>query len=205
MRLRPVLLLMPLLALLGLAVPAAAQPADPSFNLLNRSGQTINEIYVSPVQEPYWGRDLLAADVLPHGRVFPVRLSPTAGCRQDVRVVYADGRAEERRNIDTCAVTQLVFGSAPVPREAAPQQGNPSFNLVNHGRMPMREVYVSSARETTWGQDRLGADILPPGRWVGVQLPLNDCVNDVRVVWMDGRSEERRQIDTCGLVNLVFQ
>jgi hypothetical protein len=38
-----------------------------------------------------------------------------------------------------------------------------------------------------------------------VRLPLNDCVNDVRVVWADGRREDRRQVDTCRLVNLVFQ
>ena len=37
------------------ALPALAQ-GDPSFNLANRSGQAINEIYVSPVSEPNWGR-----------------------------------------------------------------------------------------------------------------------------------------------------
>ena len=42
------------------ALPAVAQ-GDPSFSLLNRSGQAINEIYVSPVSEPNWGRDLLGS------------------------------------------------------------------------------------------------------------------------------------------------
>jgi hypothetical protein len=188
-----------LLSLLALAGPALAQ-GDPSFNLVNRSGQPINEIYVSPVTEQFWGRDLLGADVLPDGRAFPVRIAPAAGCRHDVRVVYADGRAEQRRDQNTCAIAEMVFGAA-----AAPQAANPSFNLVNYGRAPIREVYVSSARESNWGQDRLGANVLPPGRHLEVRLPVDDCVNDVRVVWMDGRREDRRQVDTCRLVNLVFQ
>lgn len=204
MRCRILFLLLPWLAL---AAPARAQ-GDPSFHLVNRSGQVINEIYVSPVRETNWGRDLLGTDVLPNGRAFPVRIAPAAGCRQDVRVVYADGRPEERRNQDTCAITEMVFGTAAPPQAGtAPPgaAGNPSFNLVNRGGGPIREIYVSSAREAHWGEDRLGADILPPGRHLEVRLPLNDCVNDVRVVWMDGRREDRRAIDTCRLVNLVFQ
>lgn len=201
-----------LLLLLALALPGAQALAqgDPSFHLVNRSGQTINEIYVSSVAEQFWGRDLLGADVLPDGRVFPVRIPPSAGCRQDVRVVYADGRAEQRRDVDTCRIAEMVFGAGPPPRAGSPGAGlaaaaNPSFNLVNHGRAPIREIYVSSTRETHWGEDRLGADILPPGRHLEVRLPLNDCVNDVRVVWMDGRREDRRQQDTCRIVNMVFQ
>lgn len=210
--LRRVLLVLGLLA----AAPALAQSTDPSFNLVNRSGQAINEVYVSSVREPNWGRDLLGTNVLPNGRSFPVRLAPSVGCRQDVRVVYADGRPEERRNIDTCAITELVFGAAaaapaqpqpqpqPQPRAGTPgPSGNPSFNLVNQGQQAMREVYVSSIRQQDWGQQRL-TQPLQPGAYLPVSLPMDDCVNDVRVVWADGRSEERRRIDTCQTVNLVF-
>lgn len=215
MRLRLFLLLLPLL---GIALPALAQ-TDPSFMLVNRSGQAITEIYVSPVTDRNWGHNRLAGDQLVDGRAFPVRIPPAAGCRQDIRVVYADGRPEERRGIDTCPIEQVVFGttSAPPTTRGLPQgggnvgagataaAGNPSFNLVNQGRQPIREVYVSSARDTHWGEDRLGADTLAPGRWLAVRLPLNDCMNDIRVVWQDGRREDRRQVDTCRVVNLVFQ
>lgn len=199
-----------------LAPGGAAAQGDPSFNLVNRSGQAINEIYVSPVSQTNWGRDLLGNDVLPNGRSFPVRIAPAAGCQQDVRVVYADGRPEERRNLDTCAITELVFGAATrAPQAAAPPQGtqqpappgaaaNPSFNLVNHGRQAMREIYVSSVRETNWGQQRLQRP-MQPGAHLAVRLPEGDCMNDVRVVWADGRAEERRQVDTCRVVNIVFQ
>ncbi|WP_439594611.1 hypothetical protein [Falsiroseomonas sp.] len=198
-----------LLLLAGLILPFAA-PAqaqgDPSFNLVNRSGQTIREIYVSPSEDRYWGHDLLQSQVLPDGGSFPLRIAPSAGCLQDVRVVYADGRPEERRRQDTCRMSQMVFGAgagaSPAPSAS---QANPSFNLVNHGNAVIREVYVSSVREDNWGEDRLGDQVLPPGRHLAVRLPAGDCLNDVRIVWMDGRNEERRRLDTCQMINLVFR
>ena len=210
MRLRLLLLLFA--GLLAAPTTARAQSIDPSFNLMNRSGQVINEIYVSGARDQFWGPDLLGAETLANGRVFPVRLAPAAGCQQDVRVVYADGRNEERRNQNTCAIADMQFGSAAPPAGASPgpapapgATANPSFNLVNHGRAPIREIYVSSARDTHWGEDRLGADTLPPGRHLELRLPAGDCMNDVRIVWMDGRNEERRRTDTCAVISLVFQ
>jgi len=201
------------IALLGLlaAWPAMAQP-DPSFNLVNRSGQVIQQIYVSPSNEQYWGRDWLGAEVLANGRSWPIRISPSAGCQHDIRVVYADNRSEERRGVNTCGVVQVVFGTAPAPATPAPSpapgagagSGNPSFNLVNQGRGAIREVYVSSARDTNWGNQRLPRP-MNPGEHLAVRLAENDCVNDIRVIWQDGRTEDRRAVDTCRIINMVFQ
>lgn len=186
--------------------PALAQSGDPSFHLVNRSGQTIREVYVSASTDQYWGHDRLGSAVLPHGQALPIRLPPAVGCRQDIRVVYGDGRPEERRGVNTCAVAQVVFGTAapaPPPSAEGPR-GNPSFNLVNHGRIAMREVYVSSVREEMWGESRLPRP-MQPGEHLAVRLPENDCLNDIRVIWMDGRTEDRRRVDTCQIVNMVFQ
>ncbi|NKC30997.1 hypothetical protein [Falsiroseomonas selenitidurans] len=200
---RLVLGLLLLLASLVLPGTTALAQGDPSFTLVNRSGQPIREVYVSASQDQYWGHDLLQTSVLANGAAMPIRIAPGAGCLQDVRVVYADGRPEERRRQDTCRITQMVFGSAAAVQSG--RQANPSFNLVNHGGQPVREVYVSSVRDNAWGEDRLGTEVLPPGRHLAVRLPAGDCVNDVRIVWMDGRSEERRRLDTCRLINLVFR
>lgn len=211
MRLAQLLCCLMLIACGAPQVTMAQAQIDPSFHLVNRSGQTIREIYVSPSEDRYWGHDWLENNVLPSGGRFPIRIGPGAGCLQDVRVVYADGRPEERRRQDTCGLAEMVFdggastGPGPNPGAAPSASGNPSFNLVNHGGQMMREVYVSSVQENTWGTDRLGAQVLQPGQHLAVRLPLNDCVNDVRIVWMNGRSEERRRVDTCSLVNLVFR
>jgi hypothetical protein len=191
-----------LLAILGFVRPAAAQ-GDPSFSLVNRSGQVIREIYVSPTEQPYWGTDLLRDQVLPNGRSFTVRVPPAAGCRQDVRVVFADGRQEERRAQDTCGIAQMVFGAAADPAPGA-EGDNPSFNLVNHGALNITAVHVSPAEIDSWGQNRLGQQLLTPGRHLMVRLRRGECENDIRIVWADGRPEERRRVDTCRIVNLVF-
>ncbi len=91
------------LVMLGLASPALAQN-DPSFRLNNRTAVTINEVYVSSANDNSWGRDLLGANVLPAGQTLVIRL-PSGQCMNDIRVVFANGQAHERRRVDTCQIT----------------------------------------------------------------------------------------------------
>lgn len=89
---------------IGLSGPAFAQVTDPSFRLNNRSGQTINEVYVSSSEVSSWGQDRLGADVLPAGRTLTIRL-PDGQCVNDIKVVFANGRALERMRVNTCNIT----------------------------------------------------------------------------------------------------
>jgi hypothetical protein len=186
-----------------LAGAAAAQPRDPSFNLVNRSGQTINEIYVSPSSQDSWGRDWLGQNVLPPGQSWPIRIPVGQDCVNDIRVVYANGNAEERRRVDTCALTEVVFGSQA---EAAPPAAaqNPSFNLVNNSGRTIMEIYASPSRDNNWGPDRLGQNVLPPGQSFAVRLPVGECLYDIRVVYDDHSAQERRRVNTCALTNVTF-
>jgi hypothetical protein len=92
------------LLLLGLAAPASAQSTDPSFRLNNRSGVTIQEVYVSSSARSDWGQDHLGQNVLHHGQTLIVRL-PVGECVNDMRLVLANGRSMERRNVNTCSIT----------------------------------------------------------------------------------------------------
>ncbi|MBW8269975.1 hypothetical protein [Caldovatus aquaticus] len=193
------------LGLAALAGPAAAQSNDPSFNLVNRSGQTINEIYVSPASQDTWGRDWLGRNVLPDGQAFPVRIPPGQECVNDIRVVYANGNAEERRRVNTCSLTEVVFGSqAQAAPPAAAQTQNPSFNLVNNSGRTIMEIYASPSSDNNWGPDRLGQNVLPPGQSFAVRLPLGECLYDIRVVYDDNSAQERRRVNTCSLTNVTF-
>ncbi len=194
-------------ACLLLAAPAAprAQSNDPSFNLVNRSGQTINEIYVSGVSQSNWGRDWLGQNVLPDGQSFPVRMQAGQECSNDIRVVYANGNAEERRRVNTCNLTEVGFGTQA--QAAPPQQPsgqNPSFNLVSNSGRTINEIYVSLATDSNWGQDRLGQNVLPAGQSFAVRLPVGDCVYDIRVVYNDNSAAEKRRVNTCELTNVTF-
>ncbi len=215
-------------AVLGLAglIPAAeAQTGDPSFNLVNRSSRVIYEAYASPSSDSNWGQDRLGQNIIPAGRNFVIRL-PQGECIYDVRVVYdrQGGQSEERRNINLCNLTELVFDGRPqqqggqqqAPQQQAPQQqaprqgmaqgprGNPSFNLVNQGQQTVMEVYASLATDQNWGPDRLGADTVAPGAVYPIRLPEGDCMYDMRFVYQNGQSQERRGVNLCEVTNVTL-
>jgi hypothetical protein len=210
------------LCLFGLsAAPALAQQGDPSFNLVNRSGRLIFEVYASLTTDQDWGRDRLGDKALPNGRTFTLRL-PQGPCFWDLRVVYerAGGPSEDKRNINLCAVTEVVFEgrqtaqgqqAQPRPQPAPPQRGapsgptgNPSFNLVNQSRAVVMEAYVSLSTEQEWGPDRLGNDTVQPGRHFAIRLPEGPCLYDVRFVYENGQADERRRVNLCEVTNLIL-
>lgn len=71
----------------------------------NDSGRTITEVYVSPRNARDWGDDRLGDNQLASGNVLSVVFN--GGCRQDVRIVYDNNSAEERRGVDLCAHPRL--------------------------------------------------------------------------------------------------
>lgn len=96
----------------GAIVPGGKQQAaarNPSFSFVNRTGTTIRELYVSLSSQSVWGQDRLGANVLNPGGTVWVAL-PTGGtCNADMRVVFMNGAAQERRGIETCNVMQYGF------------------------------------------------------------------------------------------------
>lgn len=97
----------------------------------------------------------------------------------------------------------LILGLILAAGSAAAQ--DPSFRLVNGGSVPIVEVRASPAADPTWGDNRLprGA-VLPPGGAIVVALPPGRCVVDVRVVYATGQAQERRQVNTCPILEMVF-
>jgi hypothetical protein len=95
-------------------------------------------------------------------------------------------------------------GAAGAPATGA-ASADPSFRLGNAGGRTIREAYVSAATDNAWGADRLGQYVIGPGQAFVIRLPPGQCVNDVRVVFMDGQAQERRQVNTCALTDLAFR
>ena len=91
-----------------------------------------------------------------------------------------------------------------MPAFAQQPSNNPDFRLNNRGQQAINELYVSSSADANWGQDRLGVNILPPNQSFSVVLPAGQCMNDIRVIWADGRNQERRQVNTCNLTDVNF-
>ncbi|MBX9699257.1 MAG: Tat pathway signal protein [Acetobacteraceae bacterium] len=193
-------LLLVLGLLLGVAAWTAPAAAQNRFNLVNNTGETIQEVYVSPTRVSSWGRDILGQGVLPPGQAVWV-VPQLSDCVLDVRVVFAGGRAEERRGVNACQLSRIVWGGA-----GGGVAGNPSFRFVNRSGLTMNEIYVSLSTDRNWGSDRLGQNVLPPGAALDIRLPAGGaCTVDIRVVYADGRAVERRGVETCSIQELGFR
>ena len=88
-----------------------AKPSDdPSIRLVNRGKQAIAEFYASPAGSGSWGDNRLTQGPLPPATEKLVRIAPTGACLFDLRVVFADRNAVEKKRADLCRITDL-----PVP------------------------------------------------------------------------------------------
>ena len=107
-------------------------PKNPSFNLVNKADKPIRELYVTPAGLENWGQSRLEGKPLAPGGTFPVRLRADGNCVFDLRAVYADGKAEERRGVDTCSVDNVVLGVQP-PFPAAQATRGPERTIRRSG------------------------------------------------------------------------
>lgn len=186
--------LLPLFAILVVALPGIAAAQDPSFYVSNRSGRTINEVKVSSSSENSWGNDLLGANVLPSGsrlRVYP------RGCVNDIQVIYDNGARDERRQVNTCNLTEVVFGAGAGAAPNRQQLTGADFRVWNRSGRTISEIYVSSSANQSWGRDRLGNDVLGPGRFWTIRQGETGCSFDLRAVFDNGRVFEQRNINAC--------
>ncbi len=84
----------------------ASKPAEPpgpsrSISVVNASARPIQQLYVSPPDAAQWGEDRLTQSALSVGEQREVDFK--GECTADVRVVFANRAAEERRGLDLCA------------------------------------------------------------------------------------------------------
>ena len=183
-----------------------AQSNDPSFRVVNRGTEVVNEVYASPAGQRAWGPDRLGEQAIPPGGNFIVRLPADGNCVYDIRVVFRGGVADERRGVNTCNLTDYVVGRAGGGAAAAAgPRGNPSFNLANQSTRPIAEFFASPSTAQGWGRDRLGEVVLPPGQYLPIRLPEGECGYDLRWVFQGGGAEERRNVNTCATNNYIVR
>ena len=187
------------------AAPVAAQVNDPSFRVVNRTSSVVQEVYASPSTQQNWGRDRLGNDVIQPGASYIVRLPADGNCVYDLRFVYQGDRSEEKRNLNTCNLTDVVLDGPGQAAAPSGPQNNPSFNLVNQSGRVIEQFYASPSSQQGWGADRLGNDVVQPGGRFAVSLPVGECQYDLRVVWRGGDAQERRNLNTCEMNDYVVR
>lgn len=206
----------------ALAGPLAAQPkpapATPpaggqnsSFNLVNRSPNAIRELFVTTAGNANWGQNRLdgktnGAVSIAAGASFAVRRRVDTNCIFDIRVVYADGKPEERKAVNTCAIEDVAFGatasSLPVAATGKPAD-DPSFRLFNRSARDITEFRAAPAGGSgDAGENRL-TQKLPPdkGQLIGFKRD-GQCIFDLRVVYADGKAVEKKRVNLCKMTEL---
>ena len=174
--------------------------------LANRHVAAVQEVYLSASTDADWGPDRLGDVALHVGDDASVQME--GGCEADLRIVFPNGGAEERRGVDLCETTRIVLRpgwvvaerldeEGPVAPEPVPQAPAGVLRLRNAGRLPIIEVYTGRPGGPR-GEDRLGADTLPVGSLIELEPPDPDaCAADLVAVFRNGREVTRPGVDLC--------
>jgi hypothetical protein len=97
--------------LMVLALSAGSMSAgDLDFTLVNQTGLTINEFYVSPSNHDEWGEDVLGRDVLAHGQRVDITFSrKETECMWDLKIVDADDDDVIWQDINLCKASEITL------------------------------------------------------------------------------------------------
>lgn len=88
---RATLVMLSAALVLGLSTSAQAEGSDNDFTLVNKTGYTLDKVYVSPHDTKEWGEDIMGKDTLKDGEEVKITFSPNADADHfDVKVVYDD-------------------------------------------------------------------------------------------------------------------
>ena len=206
---RPLLAIAAVLGLAILGPMGHAWAQNPSFNLVNRGTAPIRALFFTPAGDERWGQNRLQGRTIAPGASYSARRRLDGNCVFDIRVVFSDGRTEDRRGLDTCRIEDIAFGAGPAAAAGAARKAadDPSFKLINRGSQPIASLFVVPAGQGSgagWGVGRLGGplqaqtdEVVHPGK-------TGQCRWDLKLVLADGTAKEKHGIDLCRVTDLPF-
>ena len=97
-----------ILCISGTSVPAAGSKLD--FTLINKTGLTIDEVYVSPSDDSEWGDDVMGRDVLSNNESVDISFSRTeTACSWDLKVVDEDKDDIVWEKLNLCKASEITL------------------------------------------------------------------------------------------------
>jgi hypothetical protein len=97
-------------AMLSITMFPATALEDNENGVVNKTGMTIEEFYISPSNQESWGPDILKSGVLEDGQHGIIKFSPNDdNCVFDVKIVDENDKAWIVEEVDLCKNDTLVF------------------------------------------------------------------------------------------------
>lgn len=90
-----------------LVTPALARAGTQDFELVNRTGIEIHELYISPADSDDWEEDVLGVDTLPPGESVTVTFKGHDACKWDLMVKDDEGGSVEWSGLNLCKISKV--------------------------------------------------------------------------------------------------
>lgn len=88
----------------------AAQNRKLDFTLVNKTGLTIEQIYVSPSDDDEWGEDVMGKDVLDNGESVDIEFSrKETTCSWDLKIVYEKQNSVTWTKLNLCTANEITL------------------------------------------------------------------------------------------------
>ncbi len=105
-----VALCLAVVALASMTLQATQQRRNLDFTLVNRTGLTIMEVYLSPTNSDEWGEDVMGKDVLANREKVDIVFSSTeTECNWDLKVVDEDDDSIEWTKLNLCTASEITL------------------------------------------------------------------------------------------------
>lgn len=96
--------------LVGFTGVARAEGSDNDFTFVNKTGYTIDKLFVSAADKDAWEEDILGKDTLADGEQVNIKFGPKEGAdKYDLKVVYTDdGSAAIWQDLDLTKINKIT-------------------------------------------------------------------------------------------------
>ena len=187
-------------------VPPAAKGRMHQVVLINASPRPIQQVLIAPADAGDWGDDLLPDGSLSAGE--RTNVTYHGDCLADLRVVFDNRSAEERRNLDLCGLHGVIVrpgwttadALTPLPAPAAGRHHGDRGHRSRPVRPCGKHLFVFPQGSAERGPDLLAAQSLENSRDLGVTLnrPAGTCRFAAHVVYGgDFSDRDVSELDLC--------
>lgn len=163
---------------------------DAEILVINRTDMTVQNVFVTPIDEVSWGEDRLGSDTLAAGRRKRFNLEIGRQCRYDMRTVYDGGREETRFGIDLCQRNEITLDGRTQTTATDLQRQGPVglFLLRNRSGNTLQTLKLTSENGDE-SDDVLGASVVNDGgTYTGRIRRADGCTYDIMATF-DGAED----------------